>query len=148
MEPQEQVLEKVRLDGLTSLVVDDNHDTCEVLKQILLAAGASVRVVHNVRDGLAAIEHENPDIILTDLAMPGESGLVLVENIRSSMSQVAKLPIIVLSAYAFESDKEKALEAGASLFMQKPFKPNEVIKNVRQLTLKSAMLGGINQKQS
>lgn len=131
----------VRLDGLSTVVVDDNVDTCEVLKQILLAAGASVRVAHSVKDGLSLLDQSRPDIVLTDLAIPGESGLVLIEKVKKSGTPMAQVPIIVLSACAFQSDRDAAIEAGASLFIPKPFKPNEVVRNVRQLTLNMAMQG-------
>lgn len=128
-----------RLDGLTTLVVDDNLDTCEVLKEILIAAGASVSTANTVRDGIRKFEQSAPDIVLTDLAIPGESGLVLIEHIRNSEGEAARLPIIVLSACAFESDRDSALRAGASMFIPKPFRPNEVVNQVRQLTLQMAM---------
>ena len=130
---------RVRLDGLSTVVVDDNPDTCEVLKQILSAVGAHVATAQNVKDGLNLIQQTKPDIVLTDLAMPGESGLVLIENVRNMPTPECNLPIIVLSACAFQSDKEAAISAGASLFIPKPFRPAEITRHVRQLTLKNAM---------
>ena len=132
---------KTRLDGLSTLVVDDNKDTAEVLKQILLAVGATVHTAGTVRDGIALLEQHSPDIVLTDLAMPGENGVVLIEHIRNSGGQRAHLPIIVLSACAYDSDKEAAMNAGASIFVPKPFKPAEILHTVRQLTLSYAMRG-------
>ncbi|MBN8549239.1 MAG: response regulator [Deltaproteobacteria bacterium] len=130
---------KVRLDGLSTLVVDDNKDTCEVLKQILLASGATVQTAHTVKDGISLLKDSVPDIVLTDLAIPGESGLILIQHIKNSPHQLSRVPIIVLSACAFQTDRDQAIEAGASLFMPKPFRPNEVLKCVRQLTLSSAL---------
>ncbi len=138
---QEQVKVSSRLDGLSAIVVDDNADTCEVLRQILLASGAQVQIAHNVQEGLAVIEGSTPDIILTDLAMPGESGLVLIETIRKRTDRLAQIPIIVLSACAFPADQQSALDAGASIFVPKPFKPAEIVSNVRMLTLQSALQG-------
>lgn len=132
---------RARLDGLSTLVVDDNSDTCEVLKHVLIAAGASVRTAMSVREGIAALAETIPDIILTDLAMPGESGLALIQHVRNSGGEFAHLPVIVLSACAFEGDREAALGAGASVFLPKPFRPADIIKNVRQLTLSYAMRG-------
>lgn len=130
---------RARLDGLSTLVVDDNQDTCEVLRHILGAVGASVRTAHSVKEGITALQESVPDIVLTDLAMPGESGVALIQHVRNSPSPLSQLPIIVLSACAFESDKETALNAGASIFIPKPFKPQEIVKVVRQLTLSYAM---------
>ncbi len=135
----EQNEAKVRLDGLSTLVIDDNPDTIEVIKHILIAAGASVRTATSVKDAWALFNEATPDIVLTDLAIPGESGLVLIEHIRNVPDPRAQVPIIVLSACAFVADKEQALNAGASLFIPKPFKPNEIVRNVRSLALQSAM---------
>jgi diguanylate cyclase len=130
---------KARLDGLSTLVVDDNVDTCEVIKHVLMSAGATVRTANSVKDGIAELENNFPDLILTDLAIPGESGLALIQHVRNMLGKNSEVPIMVLSACAFETDKTAALNAGASLFLPKPFKPNEVINAARQLTLTSAM---------
>jgi len=98
-----------------------------------------VRTANSVRQGIALLEDETPDILLTDLAIPGESGLVLIEHVRQSMGETSELPIIVLSACAFESDQKAAMDAGASTFIPKPFRPGEVVESVRQLTLQRAM---------
>ncbi len=132
---------RARLDGLSTLIVDDNQDTLDVLQQILISAGATVRAANSVREGLAHFKESPPDIVLTDLAIPGESGIVLIESIRSGSGAAASIPIIVLSACAFEADKDAALNAGASLFIPKPFKPHEIVRNVRNLTLSMAMHG-------
>ena len=128
-----------RLDGLSTIVVEDNPDTCEVLRQILMSAGASVRTAHTVQEGRELLEQEVPDILLTDLAIPGESGIEMIKHIRNSSDAISELPVIVLSACAFDSDREAALEAGASLFIPKPFRPKDILKNVRDLTLTMAM---------
>ena len=96
-----------------------------------------------MRDGIDQLNQGSVDIVLTDLAMPGESGLVFIEHIRGLKDPRARMPIIVLSACAFDSDKEAALKAGASLFLPKPFRPSEVVRSVRQLSLSSAMKSGV-----
>ena len=140
-ERQEGPQVSVRLDGLTALVVDDNRDTCQVLQHVLKAAGAEAVAANSVREGIDLLDSKVPDIVLTDLAIPGESGLVLIEHIRGSEDEVASLPIIVLSACAFQSDQEAAMNAGASIFIPKPFRPSEIVQTVRQLTLSRAMEG-------
>ncbi len=129
---------QIELSGLATVVIDDNSDACNVLKLILTKAGATVRIAHSVQQALALLEESPPDIILTDLAMPRESGLVLIEQIRSGNGEIKDLPIIVLSACAFPADKEAALAAGASSFLAKPFQPRDILKNVRDLTFARA----------
>jgi signal transduction histidine kinase/ActR/RegA family two-component response regulator len=135
----ETVETRARLDGLTALIVDDSLDTCQVLSHILMSAGATVKTAHSVNEGIKELAEGVPDLILTDLAMPGESGISLIKHVRCAGDNLNNIPIIVLSACAFETDKNNAMEAGASLFLAKPFKPTEVINNARQLTLNKAM---------
>ncbi len=126
--------ETVRLDGITTLIVDDNRVNCELLQQILQHAGAKATYVNDVPAAITKLESEEmPDILLTDLAIPKISGLNLIEHIRNTAK--SKIPIIVLSACAFEKDKEAALNAGASAFIAKPFNNSEVIKVVHDLTM-------------
>jgi len=139
LERQQPIEQNIQLTGLSTIVVDDNNDTCEVLRMILSAAGATVRIAHSVRDGIQLLAEASPDIILTDLAMPFESGLALIQHVRSGSSELEDMPIIVLSACAFPSDREAALSAGASTFIAKPFLPDEVLKSVRELTLSRAL---------
>jgi CheY-like chemotaxis protein/anti-sigma regulatory factor (Ser/Thr protein kinase) len=128
-----------RLDGLTAMVVDDNRDTLDVLSLVFSAAGGAVYACASVREALETIEEVKPDIVLTDLAMPGESGVVLIQSIRAMGGDLSRIPIVVLSACAFQQDKDAAVDAGASLFVPKPFRPSEIIRTVRNLTLRSAM---------
>jgi signal transduction histidine kinase/ActR/RegA family two-component response regulator len=134
---EEKESTRVRLDGLKALVVDDNQATVDILGYVLRRAGASVEFANSVNSAKEKIDSAIPDIVLTDIAMPGESGLALVDYIRNQKE--LSVPIIVLSACAFQSDEDAAVEAGASLFIPKPFKPNDVIRSVRSLTLQGAL---------
>ena len=129
-----------RLNGLAVLVVEDNEDTQQVLKAVLTNAGAEVKTSRTVDAAKKSLENFNPDIVLTDLAMPGESGLKLIEHLRQGSSQTQQIPILVLSACAFDSDRQAAFEAGATSFMAKPFRPQEVVDTVRELTLRNALM--------
>ena len=130
---------EARLDGLSLVVVDDNLDTRNVLKHILEASGASVRLAESVKIAIEYIAQAPPDLVLTDLAIPGESGMVLIQHIRRAPEPLSAIPILVLSACAFEADQRAAIECGGSAFMSKPFKPEEIVASVRQLTLTHAM---------
>ena len=74
----------IRLDGLVAVVVDDSQETREVVQTILMAAGATVQSGSSVQEGLLLIENNNADVIITDLAMPHESGIVLIEKVLKS----------------------------------------------------------------
>lgn len=131
--------QNIDLSGLSILVVDDNKDTCLILKTILENSGASTLVMHSVKEAVNALKESVPDIILTDLALPHESGTQLIQHVRTSKTELSTLPIIVLSACAFQSDRDEAMNAGASLFIPKPFHPSEVLSRVRELTLARAL---------
>lgn len=128
-----QNLPPVKLNGANILVVDDNADTREVLSIVLNRAGAKVQLATSSGEAKHILHGRGIDIILTDLAMPGESGLVLIQHIRESYESYRSIPILVLTACAFESDREASLKAGATLFMAKPFKPNEVVMNLKSI---------------
>ncbi|MCB0321430.1 MAG: response regulator, partial [Bdellovibrionales bacterium] len=128
-----------RLDGLQVVVVEDNEDTRAVLREVLTVAGAEVAIMKSVPEAREYLKESEPDIILTDIAMPGVSGLEMIEQLKSEQGNLSNIPIMVLSACAFDSDKKAALEAGASVFIAKPFRPAEVVDTVRELTLSRAM---------
>lgn len=125
--------EAIRLDGIKVLVVDDSPDTKQVLSIILTYAGAEVAKASSVQEAMAACEERSFNLILTDLAMPGESGLSLIAKLKRSGS---KVPVVVLSACAFEQDRDAALNAGASTFIAKPFKPRDILTCVKNLAHK------------
>lgn len=122
-----------RLEGSTTLVVDDNPDTCNVLRLILSAAGSQVITAHSVREAKNLLQSNTFSIVLTDLAMPDENGLDLMNFVRQSVTDGAKIPILVLSAFAFEKDKNAALSHGANAFLPKPFKTRELISEIHKL---------------
>ena len=130
-----QTLSLSNLSGISALIVDDNQDTCKVSKSILLAAGASAEVANSVKEAIEKLsDNFFPDIILTDLAMPKESGLDLIKRVKALPNEnMRKVPVVVLSACAFQKDKNSVFEAGAKEFIAKPFKPNELTQVVKKV---------------
>lgn len=109
------------------LVVDDEPQLTRVLRTGLSSRGYDVRVA---ADGLAGLETFNdwqPDLVITDLAMPNMDGLELCRRVRS----VSQVPIIVLSAKGEERTKVEALDLGADDFVTKPFGIDELLARVR-----------------
>ncbi len=137
---QQETKVNLRLDGLYGLVVDDNEATRSLLMLILEGAGASAQSFSNAADTMQEIENGRiPDFVLTDLSMPEISGLELLQWIRNQSKIAKELPIIVLSACAYEEDRDNAADAGASFFIAKPFRPSEIITAIRSLTIRAAM---------
>ena len=106
----------------------------EHLKQIL-SGFAKVSVAENGTDGLLCAESQLPDLIVTDLMMPGINGIELTEQLRRN-PQTQHIPIILLSGQNFESVHERAYAAGITDFIAKPFDQQRFItklKNIFQL---------------
>ncbi|HYY43093.1 MAG TPA: GAF domain-containing protein, partial [Pyrinomonadaceae bacterium] len=102
-----------RLDGLKVLVVDDEPDTRELLKAGLGQCGAEVTIVGSVAEALEAIETTVPDLMISDIGMPGEDGYGLIRRVRGlPAEQGGKVPAIALTAYARVEDRMQALRAG------------------------------------
>lgn len=112
----------------TILVVDDNADMRDYLTRVL-SARYSVRAVANGEEALAAVRAERPDLIVTDVMMPGLDGFGLLAALRSE-TRTAAIPVIMLSARAGEEARVEGLEAGADDYLVKPFSARELVARV------------------
>jgi len=109
------------------LLVDDDPAIRDSLSKELRAAGYTTVTATNGAEGLAAVQSNAPDVILTDLAMPRSDGFELISALRASSS----VPIVVLSVRGGDADKVRALDLGADDFVTKPFSVNELLARVR-----------------
>jgi two-component system, OmpR family, KDP operon response regulator KdpE len=109
------------------LVVDDETQISRVLKTTLNAQGYEVRTAADGESGFDAAMDWKPDLIVTDLSMPGMSGVELCRAVRER----SQIPIIVLSVRGEEKNKVEALDAGADDYVTKPFSTNELLARVR-----------------
>ncbi len=109
------------LKGLRVLVVDDEVETCQLLSLMLAGYGAQVKTASSATEALEQLQHWRPDVLLSDLGMPGEDGYELVRKLRASTSDSSsELLAIALSAYAGTEARKQALEAGFQLHLSKP----------------------------
>jgi CheY-like chemotaxis protein len=102
------------------LVVDDEYAFCEVVCEILEAAGYRARKASHVKEAYQCLADETPDLILTDVMMPEIDGLTFIRELRTQ-AKYASTPMVVVSARASPSDEKEALEAGATQMLAKPF---------------------------
>ena len=116
------------------LVVDDEAQITRVLLRGLESAGYQVRVANDGRAGLESFRAWLPDLVITDLSMPGFDGLELCSRIR----QLSEVPLLVLSVKEDESIKVKAFDLGADDYVSKPFGMAELTARVRALLRRSA----------
>jgi CheY-like chemotaxis protein/anti-sigma regulatory factor (Ser/Thr protein kinase) len=120
------------LAGLRIVAVDDDPDTLDLIATVLRQRGAVVRTADNVEDALKRIAEERPDILLSDLAMPGQDGFELIRRVRR-MPAGSLIKAAALTAYARTEDRLKALWAGFETHIPKPVQPNELAAVVASL---------------
>lgn len=124
----------VTLDGLRVLIVDDEADAREVLIAILEQYRAQVTAVTGAGEALEALHRLQPDILVSDIGMPGEDGYALIRKVRALDTQGGKIPAVALTAYARAEDRTKALLAGFQLHIPKPVNPAELATAIANLT--------------
>jgi two-component system, OmpR family, KDP operon response regulator KdpE len=109
------------------LVVDDETQITRVLKTTLSTQGYEVKTAADGESGLQAVFDWLPDLVITDLSMPGMNGVELCRAVRER----SQVPVIVLSVRGEEKTKIEALDAGADDYITKPFSVNELMARVR-----------------
>ena len=116
------------LSGLRVLVVDDELDTCEVLEAVLREAGAEVRACQSAAEALAELDTWWPDVLLSDIGMPGEDGYSLIRRVRAQEARHGRaIAAVALTAYARAEDRRKALSAGFQMHVPKPIDGDDLI---------------------
>ena len=116
------------------LLAEDNTMNRKLLELILKRAGHEVIAVSDGAELLFQYtEHKDVDLIVTDLQMPGLSGIEAVEIIRNKIGKSKKTPIIALTAHAMQEDKENALEAGCDAYLTKPIMPALILEKIQEL---------------
>ena len=131
VEPGEIRADAISLKGHRILVVDDDASTREVMAAALEAAQAKVRLAASAAEARVCLAEPLPELIIADLAMPGEDGFSLMRSVRQSNAR--EVPAIALSAYADEATREAALDAGFTEFIAKPVRPHRVVALVNSL---------------
>lgn len=115
------------LIGRRVLVVDDDEDTVELERLVLVKARAEVRAVRSVRAAMAVIENFTPDVVIADLMMPEQDGFTLVQDLRRRGLHPTSL---ALTGRAEASMAERAREAGFATTMTKPIDPEDLIRTI------------------
>ncbi|MDQ6787348.1 MAG: response regulator [Acidobacteriota bacterium] len=128
-----------QLKGIRVLIVDDDADTCEMLIYVLSHWGADAQASASVAEALNTITDWLPDVLLTDINMPGEDGYALIKKLRTTENG-ANIPVIALTAMARPEDGERVLSAGFQLHLAKPIDIEELAEAIVSLTEKSNLL--------
>jgi CheY-like chemotaxis protein len=116
------------------LVVDDDHDTRKLLELVLQRHVQQIRLAESVETAIEAFEEAPPDLVITDVAMPGYNGYALVTSIREHDEDAGRrTPVIALTAYTSPADRETALNSGFDAYLEKPFSPEELLETMGSL---------------
>ena len=111
----------IELSGVRILLVEDELDSREILRQMLSLTGALVEAVSSVAEAMVAFDHARPDVLLSDIGMPIEDGYSLIRRIRAlPPERGGKVPAAAITAYATAEDRERALAAGFQIHISKP----------------------------
>jgi signal transduction histidine kinase/CheY-like chemotaxis protein len=130
-EPWPARAELPRLDGLRVLVVDDEPDARDLLDLVLRRQGASVVGAASAAEAFAELSARPPDVLVSDIGMPGEDGLRFVARVRELDSEHGgRVPAVALTAYTGDEDRERALAAGFDVHMAKPVDPAKLVEVV------------------
>jgi len=112
------------------LIAEDEQMMLALLQKNLQDDGYEVITAKDGREAMDKLQHEQPDLIITDILMPYSSGLEIIAYVRSFPKQI---PIIVLSGLGHEATVLEAFNTGANDFITKPFNPTELSLRVRRL---------------
>jgi len=117
----------INLTGRRILVVDDEADARDLLREILSQAGAEVAVVACADEALETLRRWRPDVLVSDIGMPGDDGYVLIRKVRALRPEEGgHVRALALTAYARSEDRALALEAGFHTHIAKPVDPLEL----------------------
>jgi PAS domain S-box-containing protein len=123
------------LEGVHILVVEDDDDARELLVHVLERCKARVSAASNVPEALETLDRAPPDVIVSDIGLPGEDGYAFIKQVRTRPPERGgRAPAIALTAYARVEDRTKALLAGFNTHVPKPIEPVELIAMLSSLS--------------
>jgi two-component system cell cycle response regulator DivK len=114
------------------LLVEDNEFNRKIVRDLLARQPYDLLEAHDGEAGVAAARRDKPDVIVMDVQLPKLSGLDATRAIRAE-PETAKIPIIVVTSFALSGDDKKAMDAGASAYLAKPYSPRQLLDTIRRM---------------
>ena len=118
------------MNGKTVLYVEDNEFNRKIVRQLLSRTSYRLVEANDGEAGVAAARAQQPDLILMDVQLPKMSGLDATRVLKSDAA-TAHIPIIVITSFALSGDDRKAMDAGASSYLAKPYSPRDLMALIR-----------------
>ncbi|HEY3137044.1 MAG TPA: PAS domain S-box protein [Blastocatellia bacterium] len=137
---ENRVVHAAALDGVSVLVVDDDNDTRALLDTMLRHFGADVIAVDSAVAALQVLAEaaRTPDVLLSDIGMPGEDGYDLIRKVRQmSQERGFRLPAIALTGYARVEERARALEEGYQRYLPKPVETTTLVTMISEVTART-----------
>ncbi len=117
----------------TVLVVEDDHGSTKLLREVLEAHGYNVLQAKDGMEGWRMAREQRPDLILMDIQLPGVSGLEVTKWLKDDET-LKSIPVIAVTAFAMEGDEEKMLEGGCDAYIPKPISVPDFLQTVERFT--------------
>ena len=135
--PTAQLTGSQDLIDIHVMIVEDDADNRHLITSTLQQFGAQVTAASSALDAIAAIASVQPDILVSDIGMPGMDGYTLMQTIRA-MSHIGQIPAIALTAYTTETDQKKVFSAGFQKYLPKPMEVNQLVEAILALVQNKA----------
>ncbi len=118
------------------MIIEDDEEMRSLLKEFFEEEGFETDSVSNGVDALKILSEDHVDLVITDIRMPGLSGLDILPAIRRLKPET---PIIVMTAYGSEDLRRRTLERGATIYLEKPIRLNQLKTLVREVSLRKSL---------
>ena len=113
------------------LVVEDQEDDRQIIRDMLAGTGYEITEAENGEEALAAIAKQRPDLILMDIQLPVMDGYAATRRIKTDPA-LKSIPVIAVTSYALSGEEKKAREAGCDDYVPKPYSPRQLLAKIRQ----------------
>jgi len=123
------------------VIAEDNAINRELLRELLEIRGYSVIDASDGQEALNVLEQTNPDLLLLDIGMPVLDGFAVIRKVRQD-SRLANLPVVAVTAYAMQGDREKILNSGFDGYLSKPIDANALAAELDRLLNNRASANG------
>ncbi|HXL45333.1 MAG: response regulator [Candidatus Rokubacteria bacterium 13_1_40CM_4_69_39] len=114
------------------LYVEDNEYNRKIVRQLLSRTSYRLLEAMDGEEGVAMAQRELPDLILMDVQLPKLSGLDATRRLRAD-PRTAHIPLVVVTSFALSGDGQRAIDAGASAYLAKPYSPRDLLALIRKL---------------